>query len=107
MKKLKPESRIQKEIIDYCKHKGWWVIKTIVTNENGCPDLLICVDGRFIGCEVKAQRCEKNPPACLSQWQKKQIAAIEQSGGVAIITASLEDFQRQLMLHNVYFSKPT
>ncbi|WP_193210372.1 PDDEXK family nuclease [Aliarcobacter butzleri] len=50
------ESEIQKKIIQYLNKIGAYTIKTISTNRNGCPDVICCLNGRFIALEVKVQK---------------------------------------------------
>lgn len=47
--------------------------------KSGIPDLLICVNGFFISCELKA------PTGRASDLQKKNTSAINKSGGIGII----------------------
>jgi len=92
----KLEKDVQKQISDYVKGEGGWAIKVVVANEKGCPDLLICIEGMFIGCEVKAPRFVGNPYAQLSPKQRLQLARIEEADGVACSVASLEQFKEVL-----------
>ena len=47
--------------------------------KSGIPDLLLCVNGFFISCELKA------PNGRPSELQKKNTAAINQSNGIGVI----------------------
>ena len=87
---MKSEARVQSEIIKYIKSHGGWVIKTIRVNENGCPDLLACIDGQFYGIEVKAEKFSNDPYKQASPYQKKQLESIEKAGGISICAATLE-----------------
>jgi len=83
---MKSESKIQTEIVKYLKKEGHWVIKVMRANENGCPDLLCCLNnGKFIAIEVKTGY---NKP---SEWQKKHINKINDIGGLAICAWSLDE----------------
>jgi hypothetical protein len=93
---MKRESAVQLEIVKYIRSIGGWVIKVMRANENGCPDLLACIDGQFIGCEVKAEEHERNPYGKTSAWQKKQLKGIGDAGGIAMCVASLDQFKYEL-----------
>ncbi len=97
---MKSENIVQREIIDYIKDHGGWIIKVMKANENGCPDLLACVPykdfGLFVAVEVKAEQFVSNPWAHASAWQKKQINKIEQAQGLSMCVASLSQYQLRL-----------
>lgn len=80
------EQALQKKIIAFLEGRGAYVIKTIVTNKTGCPDLLVCYLGKFIALEVKAPGKLTN----LTELQKAQLGRIENAGGIAIAVDSLE-----------------
>ncbi len=85
---MKSEREVQTEIVKYLKQNGHWVIKVMRANENGCPDLLCCLNnGRFIGIEVKTGY---NKP---SAWQTKQMQKINDIGGLAICVWSLNEVE--------------
>lgn len=52
----------------------------------GLPDLLGCLDGRFIGIEVKLPGKEKN----LTPKQQAVIHRITKAGGIAFMTTSVD-----------------
>ena len=56
----------------------------------GTPDVVACVNGRFVAIEVK------RPKGVVSKLQKAQIKLIRQSGGIAFVAYSLEDVKREL-----------
>ena len=47
------ESKIQSRIIKRLEAQGYYVVKLILTNKNGIPDLLVLKDGRTFFVEVK------------------------------------------------------
>lgn len=89
---MKPESKVQTEIKNYIKSLGGYCIKVIKGNESGIPDLIACIDGLFIGIEVKAERFEKNPLKEASEWQKKHLRMITDANGISMCVASLQQF---------------
>ena len=99
---MKRESKVQAEIAKHIKSlESGWVIKVMRANENGCPDLLACIDGRFYGIEVKAETHEKNPFGQTSAWQRKQLRAISDANGISMCVASLEQFIYELDISNL------
>jgi len=90
MKKF-AEKVIQKEILDYLKSQNYYVIKVIVANVSGVPDILFCKDGKFCAIEVKATGKKKN----VSELQKLHLDMIHASGGKAIVADCLWDVQEE------------
>jgi len=86
MKKI-AEKVIQKEILDYLKSKNYYVIKVVVANVSGVPDILCCKDGKMYGIEVKATGKKKQ----VTELQKHHLNLIRQSGGRAFVADSLWD----------------
>jgi hypothetical protein len=80
------EQDVQKKIINYLESLGAWTVKTISTNKRGTPDVLACLNGRFIAIEVKA----KGKMSAVTPIQKYQLDLIDKSGGIAIAADSLE-----------------
>ena len=95
---MKKESLIQSEIVKFIKANDGWVIKVMRANENGCPDLLACMRGVFVGIEVKAEQHEANPNNQMSLWQVRQIKGITEAGGVAMCVATLNQCKEVLEL---------
>lgn len=85
------ESSIQKQILNYLRSKERvWPVKVIVSNRNGTPDILACVDGRFVAIEVKT------PTGRLTKLQKYHIDRIIEAGGVAFVATSVDDVIEKL-----------
>lgn len=57
---------------------------------SGIPDIIACINGRFIGIEVKYG---KNKASILQAYK---LAQINKSGGIGIVVYSLLDLQTQL-----------
>jgi len=73
------EQDIQKKFIRYIEDQGGYVVKVITASKAGVPDLLVCLEGKFIGIEVKTPVTKGNA----SKLQEYNIALIEQAGGLA------------------------
>lgn len=60
----------------------------------GVPDLIICVEGKLVGAEVKFQRpgeSEQHARGRASASQISQIEQIRRAGGVAGVVLSVEE----------------
>lgn len=75
-----PEFYEKREIRKYLDSiNAWHVVPTTYgRGGSGMPDIIACVDGRFVGIEVKR---EGNEP---SKLQEKRIDQIHQAGGIAV-----------------------
>ena len=82
------ESEIQKKVIQYLNTIGAYTIKTISTNRNGCPDVICCLNGRFIALEVKTDK------GIVSKLQEHNIKQIKNSGGIAEVVRSVDDVEK-------------
>ena len=86
------EATIQKKILEWLKREGYWAVKVMQCNRNGCPDILVSIDGYFVGIEVKNTGKIKN----VSVLQRYQINEIQNTGGLAFVTDSLVDCQSKV-----------
>lgn len=71
------ENRIKK----YLESKGSWFVKFFANayTSSGIPDILCCINGRFVGIEVKQ---ETGKPSLL---QKVHLKRIGEAGGIGIL----------------------
>lgn len=77
------ESSIQKRIIAYINTIGYCV-KIISANKSGVPDLICCIDGKFIALEIK-----RSYGGVTSALQEHHIKLIQDAGGIAYVVSSL------------------
>ena len=105
------ESDIQKKILNYLRKAGWYVLrinsgmqlKNYVTKggsrkryairmaPKGTPDVIACApDGCFVAIEVK------KPGGVVSVAQEEKIGQINNIGGLALVSDSLDDLKKQL-----------
>lgn len=86
------EKRFENKIRKYLKERNTWILKTWSNGiqRQGVPDLLVCINGKFLGIEVKA---ENGKP---SDLQLYNIDEIRKAGGIGIILypSQFEEFQR-------------
>ena len=76
------EKNFENKIKKFLKDENCWFVKYWAGaqfTKEGIPDLLICCNGHFIGCEVKA---EKGKP---SELQLYNIKKIQEAGGIAMV----------------------
>jgi Holliday junction resolvase len=83
------ESKIQKQILDYLETRCW-PVKVMTCNKNGTPDIICCVNGRFVAFEVKTP---KGRPTKLQLHRMKEI---HKHNGAAFIVRSVEDVKEAL-----------
>ena len=75
------EKTFEHKIRDFLKSNGCYVVKYFgcAYTKSGVPDLLTCVNGRFIAIEVKS---DTGRP---SELQLVNIKQIQDAGGIAIV----------------------
>lgn len=76
-----PESKVKAKIHAMLKARGAYAVNYIggISANNGTPDILACLQGRFIGIEAKAG---KNKPTDLQTLNLKRI---HDAGGLAMV----------------------
>lgn len=84
------ESDIQKKIIDHLHSVGAWTVKTIRCNKSGVPDILACLNGKFISLEVKTDIGKTSP------IQDRCIKQIKAAGGISAIVRSVDETKQIL-----------
>lgn len=92
MSKKTIEKHIENQIKRYLDRLGVWYMKVhgSMYQKSGVPDILVCVNGRFVGIEVK------RPGGIVSPLQQLNIDDIHKSGGVAFVAYSVDDVRKQL-----------
>jgi len=85
-----PEQTIQRKILRELKDLGIYAYKNISTNRKGIPDIIACVNGKFLAIEVKSKG---GKPTKLQEYNIEQI---RKSGGSAIVAYSVEDVLNEL-----------
>ena len=91
-----PESKVKKHIHALLRAHGAYAVNYIggVSANNGTPDILACLDGRFIGIEAKAG---KNKPTDLQTINLKRI---DEAGGLALVINETCFVTLELMLRD-------
>lgn len=78
-----PEGRVKGAVKKYLNEVGAWYYMPVSNGmgRSGCPDILVCYKGQFIGIETKSPGKLKN----VSANQAREISAIGDSGGIAVV----------------------
>lgn len=78
-----PESKVKKKVVEILKqHKAYYFYPvTGGYGSSGVPDIVACLNGRFVGIEVKADLSKRGP----TELQKKNLRLIDEAGGVALV----------------------
>jgi len=80
------EQKIQKKITNWLESEGYYVIKVVSATRAGVPDILTCVNGKFVGIEVKTPKTKSN----VSPLQAFNLTKIVVCGGHSLVAWSLE-----------------
>lgn len=85
-----PESKLKSDIKAYLKANGiyWAMVQGGAFSKPGDPDIIACVNGRFLAIEGKTYEGSMRP---LQEVRKQQI---ETSGGVYLIARTVDDVRR-------------
>jgi hypothetical protein len=83
------EKPFELKLRKYLESRGHWVVKYFANGytKSGIPDLLACVNGRFVAIEVKGDGGNVSP------LQVYTIGKIKDSGGVAMVVYP-ENFEK-------------
>lgn len=89
---MKGEAKLKDEVKRLLITRGayWFMPVQMGYGVSGTPDFLCCIAGRFVGIETKAPG--KKP----SKFQEYRIKQINQAGGVAFWTDSLDYTEEML-----------
>ena len=89
------EKNFENRIKKFLDEQGAWYVKFFANamTKSGIPDILVCLNGKFIGIEVKQ---EKGTPSDLQEYHLRQI---EKSGGIGILLypSGFEKFKDEIL----------
>jgi Holliday junction resolvase len=76
-----PEAKVKAQVIKQLKELGAYYFSPVTGGygRSGVPDLVACLNGKFVGIECKAGK------GVTTALQDKNLAAIRASGGTAIV----------------------
>ena len=88
------EKLFERKIREYLESRGHWVVKYFANGytKSGIPDLLACVNGRFVAIEVKGYG------GIVAPLQVRTLCKIKDSGGIAMVVypSQFEKFCRKI-----------
>lgn len=81
MRTIGPEKRFENKIKEFISQQNGWYVKFFANKMTkvGVPDILACINGYFIGIEVKSDSGEP------SKLQIRQCQLIREAGGFSFI----------------------
>ena len=86
------EKNFENRIKKYLEKNNCWFVKFFANayTSSGIPDILCCINGRFVGIEVKQ---EKGKPSLL---QKMHLLNIGKAGGIGVLAypSGYEDLKK-------------
>lgn len=89
------EKTFENKVKAFLEKHNIWYVKYFANGftKRGVPDLLACVNGRFVGIEIKSETGISSP---LQQWN---IEEITKSGGIGFILypKDFEDFKKMIL----------
>lgn len=90
---MTPEKKVENKIKQYLDLIGAYHVKIhgSAFMPSGTPDILACVQGRFVAIEVKRPEGGR-----VSPLQKHKLELIERSGGVGIVARDVSDVSERL-----------
>ena len=91
------EKLFENKIKAYLKEQGAWHVKFFANRMTkvGIPDILSCVNGYFVGIEVKALN---GKPSELQLWN---VSKIKEAGGIAVILYPNQFDEFKMLVHNL------
>ena len=94
-----PEGRVKNKIRDYLKSLKCWYYFPVSNGMGrvGCPDILVCLNGKFFAFEVKAPGKIGNT----TPNQDREIEWINEAGGTAIVVDDVSQVQEILNGHKI------
>lgn len=78
-----PEKKVKRKIVAILKEYGAYYFYPVTGGygASGVPDVVACINGKFVGIEAKADM-KKNKPTAL---QVKNLNQIKEAGGIALV----------------------
>lgn len=95
---MTPEKKVENQIKNYLDSIGAWYLKVHgnAFQPAGTPDILACVNGRFVAIEVKRPTGGR-----VTALQKAKLNLINNAGGIAFAANNVEVVREELMEHRI------
>lgn len=83
------EKQVENQIKKWLKQHNYWYFKVHggPFQKVGVPDIIACINGRFVAIEVK-----RSDGGIVSELQKAQIQKIKDSGGLVGVAHNMKEF---------------
>ena len=83
-----PEGKVKQKVKEYLKSIGAWYYMPVSNGmgRSGCPDILVCFNGRFMAFETKAPGKINN----VTPNQQREIDEIIRANGLAYVVDSVD-----------------
>ena len=87
------EKQVENQIKKWLKQHNYWYFKVHggPFQKVGVPDIIACINGRFVAIEVK-----RSDGGIVSELQKAQIKKIKACGGLVGVAHSVDEFLQLL-----------
>ncbi len=91
---MTPEGRVKAKCKEYLQSIGAWFYMPVSNGmgRHGIPDIICCIDGRFVGVECKAP----GKKSTVSALQEREIAGIKAANGVAVVVDDVSQLMEVL-----------
>lgn len=78
-----PEKKVKKKVVDILKEYNAYYFYPVTGGygASGVPDIVACVNGRFLGIEVKADMKKRS----VTTLQQKNLNEINKTGGIGVV----------------------
>lgn len=80
------ESKLQDKILKHLKMNNHYCLKVVLSNSSGNPDIICCINGRFVGIEIKSEGKKA------SELQLYKLNQIQLSGGAGFVIDNFKDY---------------
>ena len=83
------EQDYQKKLINWLECRGHYAVKIVSAGKKGVPDIIACVNGFFLGIEVKTPDTATNT----SKLQDYNLKKIMEAKGEAVVAVEIKDVE--------------
>jgi hypothetical protein len=90
-----PENKLRGQVYRYLRKEGYFYFPIVggPRQVRGIPDIIVVIDGKFIGIELKAGKNKQ------SEWQVRFEEKIKKAGGYYYVIHSISELKEALSEH--------
>lgn len=81
-----------------------WATKITSATRSGCPDIILCIKGDFVGVELKRPGSPSRAEGKVSDLQLLNLQSIQRAGGFSYVVKYFEDFE---LILNYHLNRPS